>query len=87
MLDNNIVKHLSTELLIAERVNKLLLDLGLNIPKEIPMRLIYDEIANIIIQDVYATFEDVASKCENEKDKILVLLTNEQLYGKYGKLR
>ena len=86
MLNNNTMEYLSTELLIAEQVNKVLLDLGLDIPKEIPIRLIYNKIANIVIQDVRITFEDVANRCENEKDKILVLLTNEQLYGKYGKL-
>ena len=86
MLDNNTMEYLSTELLAAERVNKLFLDLGLNIPKEIPIRIIYDEIANIIIQDVHATLEDIASQCENEQDKTLVLVTNEQLYGKYVKL-
>ena len=86
MLDKNTIEYLSTELFIAERINKVLLDLGLNVSKELPVQLICDEITNIVVQDVHATFEDVANKCENEKDKILVLLTNEQLYGKYGKL-
>ena len=86
MLDNNTMEYLSAEFLTDERVNKLFLDLGLNVPKELPVRIIYDEIANIIIQDVHTTFEDIASKCENENDKTLVLATNEQLYGKYGKL-
>jgi hypothetical protein len=86
MLDNNTMEHLSIEFLAAERVNKLFLDLGLNVPRELPIRIICNEIANIVIQDVHATFEEVANKCENEKDKALVLITNEQLYGKYGKL-
>jgi hypothetical protein len=86
MLDNNTMEYLCTEFLAAKQVNKLLLDLGLDVAKELPLRLICEEVANIVIQDVHATFEDVANKCENEKDKILVLLTNEQLYGKYGKL-
>lgn len=86
MLDNDTMKCLSAELLVAERVNRLLLDLGFDISTELPIRLIYNEIADIVIQDIYATFKDVANKCENEKDKILILLTNEQLYGKYGKL-
>lgn len=80
------MEYLSAELLVTERVNKLFLDLGLNAPKELPIQIIYNEIANIVIQDVYATFENVASKCENENDKTLVLATNEQLYCKYGKL-
>ena len=86
MLDKNIINNLKQEYDDMTKCENILRSLGLN-PVNISFDHICEKISNIIMQDIFKTLVSEIEKLETEQDKLIITLTVEQLYSKYGDLK